>query len=427
MHFLYLVIGAAALCAQSLPAAAQLTAQSSHDRALAPSTAGAPFTLEQALAKALAANPGLRAAALEVAVADGARRQAGLLPNPELSFVREGTQRGTRTQTLQLSQVLELGGKRSARIKLADTERSLAAGQLELARTDLRADVSAAYFDALAAQERVELAQASVDVAQGAARAAAKRVAAGRVSPVEEDRAGLALASSRMELAGARTALSVALHRLAAWWGDAKPAPAPLVMPALDPAPLPPFEELARDLAASVRLRQANLQVARDEAQVGVDRAQRLPDLTLIVGSKKEDEIGRAQTVLGLSVPLPLFNRNGGALQASLARAEQARARFEAERLRLQQELGAAYQRAQLAREQVRSMRDEILPAARRVFDATVTGFEAGKFGFLDVLDAQRTLLQIRTQYIETLHERYRALADLGRHTGPLQDNRISP
>lgn len=427
MHFLYLVFGAAALCAQSLPVAAQLTAQSSHDRALAPSTAGAPITLEQALAKALAANPGLRAAALDVAVADGARRQAGLLPNPELSFVREGTQRGTRTQTLQLSQVLELGGKRSARIQLADTERSLAAGQLELARTDLRADVSAAYFDALAAQERVELAQASLDVAQGAARAAAKRVAAGRVSPVEEDRAGLALASSRMELAGARSALSVALHRLAAWWGDAKPVPALLVMPERDPAPLPPFEELARALGASARLRQASLQVAREEAQVGVDRAQRMPDLTVIVGSKKEDEIGRAQTVLGLSVPLPLFNRNGGALQASLARAEQARVRHEAERLRLHQELGAAYQRAQLAREQVRSMRDEILPAARRVFDATVTGFEAGKFGFLDVLDAQRTLLQIRTQYIETLHERYRALADLGRHTGTLQDNRISP
>src|SRR2546427_726570 len=79
-----------------------------------------PLTLEQAVAKALAANPTLRAAALDVAIAQGARRQAAVFRNPEVSYVREGTQRGTRTQTVQVSQVLELGGKRSARIRLAE-------------------------------------------------------------------------------------------------------------------------------------------------------------------------------------------------------------------------------------------------------------------------------------------------------------------
>jgi cobalt-zinc-cadmium efflux system outer membrane protein len=176
-------------------------------------------------------------------------------------------------------------------------------------------------------------------------------------------------------------------------------------------------------------VRRAQLQIEREQAQVGLDRAQRIPDVTLIVGSKKDDEIGRSQTVVGLSVPLPLFNRNQGALQASLARADKAQAEFDAERLRLHQALADAHQRAQLTREQVRSMREEILPAAQRVFDAAVTGFEAGKFGFLDVLDAQRTLLQIRTQYIQALYERYRAVADLGRlaGTGAAQDKRTTP
>jgi cobalt-zinc-cadmium efflux system outer membrane protein len=432
MHPKYFVLGASVLFAQAFPSAAQMTAQHMLSGATQQSSAAAnsPLTLEQAVGKALAANPSLRAAALDVAIADGARRQAGLLANPEVSFVREGTQRGTRTQTIQLSQVLELGGKRSARIRLAERERSLAIGSLSVARADLRADVTAAYFDALSAQERVQIAQASLDVATKAAFAAEKRVTAGRVSPVEQDRAAVARSSAGIELAQAQSELSISMHTLAAYWGETAAVSQSLVAPDLDLAPAPALDELQRRLDKSPHLTRSRLQVEREEAQVGLDSSQRMPDVTLIVGSKKDDEIGRSQTVLGVSVPLPLFNRNQGSLQASLSRAEKARTELEAERLRLHQSLTSAYQRAQLSREQVRTMREDILPSAQRVFDATVTGFEAGKFNFLDVLDAQRTLLQIRTQYIQALYDRYRAVADLGRYVdtdGATPNNRITP
>jgi len=128
MHPKFFVLGAAVLFAQALPSAAQMAAQpvlpGATQQASAPTSP--PLTLEQAVAKAMVANPTLRAAALDVAIAEGTRRQAGVFRNPEVSFVREGTQRGTRTQTVQLSQVLELGGKRSARIRLAESERGLA-------------------------------------------------------------------------------------------------------------------------------------------------------------------------------------------------------------------------------------------------------------------------------------------------------------
>ncbi|UVW30515.1 TolC family protein [Massilia sp. H6] len=432
MHSKYFVLGAAVLFAQALPSAAQMTAQPVLPGATQQSSmaTSAPLTLEQAVAKALAANPTLRAAALDVAIAEGARRQAGVFRNPEVSFVREGTQRGTRTQTVQLSQVLELGGKRSARIRLAERERSLAEGNLGVARTDLRADVTTAYFDALGAQERLQVAQASLDVASKAAYAAERRVAAGRVSPVEQDRAGVAQATARLELAQAQSELSIAMLTLAAYWGETIAVSQPLAIPALDLALPPALDELQRRLDASPQMRRSRLQLEREEAQVGLDRSQRMPDVTLMVGRQKDDEIGRSQTVLGVSLPIPLFNRNQGSLQASLSRAEKARTELEAERLRLHQSLTTAYQRAQLSREQVRTMREDVLPRAQRVFDAAVTGFEAGKFSFLDVLDAQRTLLQIRTQYIQALYDRYRAVAHLGRYVdtdGANPNNRISP
>ncbi len=427
MHFKYFVLGASVLLAQAFPSAAQTMAQPLAAQPTEPAqTALAPaLTLDQAIARALAANPQLRATALDVAIAAGGRRQAGLFPNPELSYVQEGTQSGTRTRTMQLSQPLELGGKRAARIRLADSEQRLATGALDLARRDLRSDVMIAYFEALAAQEAVRLAQASLDVAGKAADAAAKRVAAGRVSPVEQDRARVAQAGARLEVAQARAESAIALARLMAWWGETSPAStAPtLALPQPDLSPAPALADLEAGLATSPQLRRARLQVEREQAQVGVDRAARIPDVSVILGSTRDDTIGRAQTVFGLSLPLPLFNRNQGALQASLARADKAQAQLDAERVRTRQALVDAWQRAELSREQVRSMADDVLPSAQRVFDAAVTGFEAGKFGFLDVLDAQRTLLQTRTQYIQALYERNKAVAELGRYSAAAAPN----
>jgi cobalt-zinc-cadmium efflux system outer membrane protein len=80
------------------------------------------------------------------------------------------------------------------------------------------------------------------------------------------------------------------------------------------------------------------------------------------------------------------------------------------------QALSEAYQRAQLAQQEIASFTADILPVAQTTYDAAVTGFEAGKFSFLDVLDAQRTLFQTRAQYLRALSDRYRSVADLGRY-----------
>ena len=129
-----------------------------------------------------------------------------------------------------------------------------------------------------------------------------------------------------------------------------------------------------------------------------------------------------SQTVVGLTIPLPLFNRNQGNLLSALRSVDKAKTDAEVEYLRASQAIADAHQRASVAQEQIDSMRKEILPAAQSAFDAAVTGFELGKFGFIDVLDAQRTLFQSRAQYLSALSARYRSLADLQRYTA-VDDN----
>lgn len=381
-----------------------------------PDTLAQPLTLDQAIDLALAANPALRSATRSIGIADGAIQQAGTRPNPELSLLTEGTDRNTRTETAQLSQVIELGGKRAARITAAEQERKLALDDVSVKRADLRADVITAYMDALTAQERVVLAQASMDLAHKSTDVTGRRVTAGKLSPVELTRSKVAEAAVALELTQANADLALAKRRLASLWASTRPLDRSLQTPDAAFARLPAWEALAGRLDGAPQLRRAQSAIAGRDAQVALERAQRVPDVTVTLGSQRERDPGRSQAVIGLSVPLPLFNRNQGNLLSALRRADQARDDFEAERLRMSQALLDAYQRAEVATTQLMALHDQVLPGAQSAYEAAVIGFEAGKFGFTDVLDAQRTLVQTRTQYLRALADQYRSIADIQRY-----------
>ena len=112
------------------------------------------LTLEQALKTAFAGNPDLAAAQWEIGIAEGDRKQAGLIPNPEVSWEAEDTRRDSRTTTMMLSQPIELGGKRGARIDVASRAQDAAGIELENKRNALRADVIQAFNSAQTAQQR---------------------------------------------------------------------------------------------------------------------------------------------------------------------------------------------------------------------------------------------------------------------------------
>jgi len=119
-----------------------------------------------------------------------------------------------------------------------------------------------------------------------------------------------------------------------------------------------------------------------------------------------------------VSLPLPLFDRNQGAVLASARRVDHARDGVTATASRLEAELVQAREEYASARAQALALQGEILPGAQRAYDAASTGFEYGKFGFLDVLDAQRTLLQAQSHYLTTLADAHRAQAAILRLTG---------
>ncbi|MEJ5281172.1 TolC family protein [Pseudomonas sp. MYb541] len=358
------------------------------------------LTLDSALQTAFANNPDLAAAQWEIDIAQGGRQQAGLIPNPVASWDVEDTRRDSRTTSIKISQALELGGKRGARIDVASRAQDAAALTLEQRRNTLRAEVIDNYYGALRAQERLDLAQRSMAVAERGLVVANGRVTAGKASPVEATRAQVQVSEIRLELDRAQIGLTDAYRRLAASTGSAAPNFQAVATQNLSAPTVPSATQLLARLEQTAELRLAELSILQNEASVGLEKAQRIPDLDVSIGSQYDASVRERVNLVGVSMPIPLFNRNQGNVLAATRRADQARDLRNATELRLRTETRQALDLWQSANTEVRAFNQQILPAAQSAVDSATRGFEMGKFGFLDVLDAQRTLIAARTQYL---------------------------
>jgi cobalt-zinc-cadmium efflux system outer membrane protein len=323
-----------------------------------------------------------------------------------------------------LNQTLELGGKRSARMELARRDRDIAALDLDAQRAKVRADVIQAFFEVLIAQERVKVALESMQIAASGTDAVARRVTAGKVSPTEETRARVAQATARIELRQAQADQAAALKALGGLMG-ADPGAISHLDGRADAMPqLPGATALAERIRNSPALRRAQMEVQRADAAVTLARSQGAPDLTIGLGGKRAADIGHTQPMISVSIPIPLFDRNQGAQLQALRRRDAAQAQAQAQALRLRSEVLQAADQLEARADEIDTLRRDVLPGAQVAYEAARRGFELGKFGFLDVLDAQRTLLQARGQYFSALSQAHRLSADIDRQLGAPGDRR---
>jgi cobalt-zinc-cadmium efflux system outer membrane protein len=376
-------------------------------------TVGQSITLEDALAQALTENPEFAAAQWNTGIAGGARTQAGLIPNPELSWSVEDTRSDSRVTSVTLSQPIELGGKRGARIDVAERDQDLVAIDLERKKNALRAEVIQVFYSALRAQEGWQLSTQSLELARRGLQVAAGRVKAGKASPIEIARAQVQLSEIQLELNRARLSRSNAYKQLALTLGTATPG-FEYVEGDLERLPyLPTQAEMLTRISNTTEVRLANMQIQRAESSLALEQSQRIPDINVSVGSQYDSGLGERVNLLGLSMPIPLFDRNQGNVLAAARGADQARDLRNATELRLQAEVQQAFEQWNNVRTEVDSIRRSLLPSAQQAVEGAVRGFEMGKFAFIDVLDAQRTLISVRSQYLNSLDEAISAWVSL--------------
>ena len=383
--------------------------------ATAPAT---PLSLTTAIELALEGSPEVAAAMRQLEATEGQILQGRARPNPELAYSLEDARSRTRTQSWQLNLPVELGGKRAARTKAAEKSREQAQAQLNELKATLRANVAAAYFDVLTAQERLVLAKDSVALAKSSTDTVTKRVAAGKVSPVEESKARVAEAGIRVELAQAASEQRNARSRLFALLGKIEAPFMVLEGKAENLPPVPKLADLQSLISSSPAVVLARMEVDRRKALTDLEQSKRVPDVTVSVGMQRSNETQRNVLLLGVSVPLPVFDRNQGNLLEALKLEDKARDELQAATVRLHSEVAQARERLSTIIAEVQSLKQDVLPGAKSAYDAATIGFENGKFNFLEVLDAQRTYFTAKSQYLKALGEAHRAAADIDRLLG---------
>lgn len=383
------------------------------------------LSLRQALSLALAHNPKLAVFSWEVRQGEARTLQAKLRPNPEVEIQFEdfgGSDQFKSSDALQttlaLSQLIELGGKRLKRTRLAAIERDLKAWDYEAARIDVFAEAARAFVEVLASQEQRALSQELSRLTEQVFKAISDRVEAGAASPVEATRAGVAVSISQIELARSQRALLAARKRLAATWGSSSAVFERVDGDLYALSPIPSLEPLEKRIGQNPDLARWLLEMEQRSAVLGVQLANRIPDVTLSGGIRRFNDTNDNALVAGFSIPLPVFNRNQGSIREAQYGLAKAREEQRSVEVLARDTLATAYEALSTSFVEATLLRDEVLPGARGAFDAITEGYRQGKFGYLEVLDAQQALFEARGRHLEALAAYHTAVADVERLIG---------
>ncbi len=368
------------------------------------------LSLWDALSLSLGHNPRLNAAKWSLKGQEARVARSGLLPNPRLrialeDFAGSGDHRGYNLAetTLMLSQLIELGGKRMKRYRLAGTERDLALWDYEAERLQTVMTTMQAFVAVLADQKRGELARQTLALAKKLHRTVSDRVAAGEVSRLESYKSRVELAQARLQASRAEQSLVSSRQRLAATWGDPEPRFDKVSGDLGETQPSPALPLLISRLESNPDVARWAAEMARRQRLLEVAKAATIPDLTVRAGIRQYAENGDVAAVAVFQLPLFIFNNQKTRVDEAEAGMSRAQYLRRANLVEARRQLVTVYQRLRQTRIAAEILREEVLPSAKAAFDAVREAYRLGKVGVLDLIDAQRTLFSARRQEVDTL------------------------
>lgn len=374
------------------------------------------MTLAEALERARSGSPIVEIADAQVEAARGRQRQAGAGINPEASYTVEnfsgsGVMRGmdNAESTIGLSQQIELGGKRQARRATAGKEADAVAVRSQISRADLDLAVRERFAEQSAAEERLELARAAVERATRLSGVAKTLVDAGREPPLRVLRAQAQAAETQAQLNIASAELAAAQRALVVLWGGGQD-----VVDADGPWEIQPSgERVNASPTETLDYRLAQAEHDRAEAALRLQKSNAWLDVTVSGGMRRFEGTGEEAWVAGVSIPIPVQNRNGGAISA--ARADDRAAELQlnvalAEAVRRMNDARAAFEAADA---RAAALENQAVRQAEEALNLAQIGYEAGRFQLIDVLDAEDAFASIRNASIEARLARARAAAAL--------------
>jgi cobalt-zinc-cadmium efflux system outer membrane protein len=378
------------------------------------------ISLAQALQRALAANPRLTAAERDIGIATGLKVQAGALPNPDLSFeldnaLGSGRFKGVRSAetNLQLSQLVELGGKREARLVAGEAGIGTAVWQRRATRLEVLSETAIAFITVVSAQRRIEIFDEQISNLDQLIPQLQKRVQEGASSPAETLRAQVAADLFRVDRERAKTQLATARRDLAILTGDSSPHFGEAVGRLANVGQPPSFQSVLQAIEANPQLMRWTAVTAQRNAEFILARLKPIPDVHLSAGWRHFQDTDDNAVRLGVSIPLPVLDQNTGNIIA----AEEMLAKTGAERainkLVLISIAGRAYDVLNGALAELKLLWTSVIPNARNAAETIQSGYLQGRFTLLELLDVRGSVLQALLREQEALQNFHIAIATI--------------
>lgn len=383
------------------------------------------ITLEQVLALGFLQNPELASFSWEVRSSEARFVQEGLLPNPEIEFSVEnfGGDNGLEgfdgsETTIQISQMIELGGKRTKRKQVAALEKDIAQWDYESKRLDVFTEISKSFWGVVACQEQYAIAEEILMVADNAYNLVTERVKAGKAPSLDEIQSKVTVTTTRIEFERSKRALETARKKLAATWGSSEPLFKKVAADIGAITPPPSLEDLEVYLSENPDLARWDTEMEKNRALVKLADAGSIPDLTVGAGPRYYNESDDMAFVMNVSVPVPIFNRNQGGIKEAMFNLAKAKESRKAAMLKAQNDMDQAYQDLSSSYLTADSLIKIAIPAAQTAFSAALEGYREGKIGYLAVLETQRTFFEVKHQYISAIVDYHKSKADIERLVG---------
>ena len=371
-----------------------------------------PLTYQAALGVATSRNLGVLAAQRSRAIREAAIRTAGQIPNPDVSF---DVGRDTPHEVLSFGIPIEIGGKRGRRVDLAKEELTLADVDVQAALRAARRDLRQAFYSLVAADERVRISTSVLDIFTRFRDVAQGRFDAGASPRLEVLQADLGVARAETDLDLARSIRASEQAHLNSVLNLPPQQTLVLSGSLADGRSAISYEQaLTLATVSNTDLISLDRQIAVEERRVEVLRAERTPtpvfSISGMFNSPGEFTVGARA---GVSIGIPLFNRNQGEIAGSVATTAQLRGQRDATLRSVENDVFGTVARLDAERRQVEAYEQRLVPTATNLESLAEDSYRAGRTSVVGVLDAQRSLRDLSRESLQAALDLQLALADL--------------
>lgn len=387
-------------------------------------SAGAPLGLQEAVARTLQSNPDLKAFGYELAAQNGRTLQAGFSPNPELVIDVEdvfgsGSRSGVSAAqtTISLRQVLERSGLQ-ARIAAAQAGRAMLDAELVEKRLDAAAEAARRFARVLSDQARLEVTLDAIKLAEQTVGVVRLRVNAAKSPDAELARAEAALARAKLEHDDVEHELLTRKRQLAAMWGETEPKFGAVLGDLTRLPDLEPYSELTARIKANPSLMKYSTEAQLREAELRLAEQRRKPAWQISAGIRRFEAEDDFAGVAGIAIPLPWNDRGQGNVATAQARLDQVDASRSAAEVRLLTHLFELFQELAHARHVALTLDAQVLPRIVEALKQTEYAYERGRYSYIDLVLAQRELLDTQRARIQAAVDVYGYATEIDRLTG---------